>query len=486
MNINKVQVDDLNVVVSVQIGADDYGTKVNDILRDYRRKANMPGFRPGKVPEGLIRKMYGKAVLIDEINKIVSESLQDYIKEQELKLLGEPLPNISGDDLDWEIGNEFTFEFEMGLTPVFDVNLSEDDKLTKYRIAVGEEIVNNEVSMYASRFGQMVEADSVADFTETLHGDIVELNADGLPKQDEPLFAEDTALFLKRIQGEELKKPFADAKTGDEIVINLSETFANEWDIVSILKKNNKDELGDISGVQFKFTVDSIEKHVNAELDQKLFEKVFRADAPTTLEEFENRIKKGIEAEYEESCMAKFVVDTRKYLLQKFAPPMPEEFLCKWLKFNNKEIEEEVFEREFPLFLESMRKELIVNTFVKQNDLKIDEAEVVEFAKAIARRQYAMYGLRNVADEDVQSMASNMLKEEKTVRELASQLLERKAVKKASELVDLTVVEMSIDEYNQMISEANKTAETAEETVEATEDTVETAIETVEAEDQQQ
>jgi len=455
MNINKEQIDDLNVVVSVQIGNDDYGNKVNEILRDYRRKANMPGFRPGKVPEGLIRKMYGKAVLIDEINKLVSETLQNYIKEQELKLLGEPIPKISGDDLDWEIGNDFTFDFDMGLAPVIEVNLSKEDQFTKCKIVIDQTVIDSEVESYLSRYGKLVDADAVADFSERLTGDIVELDGDGQPLQDSLMFAEDSTLLLSLIKVEERKKPFENAKAGDEIVFNLSETFPNDWEITSILKKKEKSEVGDISDSLFRFTVKTIQKFVNAELDQELFDKVFGEGVVTSIEEFENRIRENISWDYEESCFSKFSGDVSDYFLEKINPSLPEEFLAKWLKTNNQELSEEIFEKEFPLFLKKMKQDLISNAIVKENDLKIEEKDIIDFAKTATRRQFNMYGLRNLPDETLTSHAMNLLKDEKSVRNIASQAIERKVIQTVSELADVTIQEMSLEKFNQMMNELN-------------------------------
>jgi trigger factor len=297
MNITQNRTDDLNLTVSIEISKDDYEPKVNDVLRDYRRKANMPGYRSGKVPEGLVRKMYGKAVLVEEMNKLVSESLQNYIKDEQFQMLGEPMAKTSGDDLEWEIGNSFTFDFEIGLAPALDVNLSKEDQITKYQITVDREMIDNAVDDYAGRYGKFVAADAVVDFKETLTGDIVQLDADNQPVEN-GLSAEDTSVLVSLIKDEEHKKPFEGAKPGDEIVFNLSETFPNDWEIASILKKKNKEEVGDISASLFRFTVKKNEKFENAEVNQELFDKVFGEGEVKSLEECEERIKADIAADF--------------------------------------------------------------------------------------------------------------------------------------------------------------------------------------------
>ena len=461
MNINKEQIDDLNIVVSVQVGNDDYGVKVGEVLRDYRRKANMPGFRTGKVPEGLIRKMYGKAVLIDEINKLVSESLQNYIKEQDLKLLGDPMPKVNGDDLDWEIGNDFTFDFEMGLSPDINVNLSKEDQITKYQIVVEQDIVNSNIENYSRRFGQFVEVDAVVDFKEKLTGDIVQLGDDGQPLQD-GLSAEDSSLVLLTVSDEERKKQFANTRTGVEIVFNLSETFPNEWEIASILKKKDKAEVGDIRNSLFRYTVKSIQKFVNAEVNQELFDKVFGEGKVTDFEEFENQIRKSVELAYGERCMAKFSDDAHDYFLEKINPALPEEFLRKWLKASNKEMSEEAFEKEFPVFMGTMKWELIVNAIIKEHGLKVEEQEIINFAKAMTRRQLSSYGASNISDEDLTGYAMNYLKDEKNVRDMASQVLQNKVAFVIHETVDVVMQEISFDDFNQMMYEKEEAGERGE------------------------
>ena len=449
MNINKEQIDDLNIVVSVQVGNDDYGVKVGEVLRDYRRKANMPGFRPGKVPEGLIRKMYGKAVLIDEINKLVSEALQNYIKEQELKLLGDPLPKVSGDDLDWEIGSDFTFDFEMGLSPEIEVNLSKEDQITKYKIVVDQEIVNTNIENYSKRFGQFVDIDTVVDGTEKLTGDIVQLGDDGQPLPD-GLSAENASILLKIIKDEERKKQFENIHQGDEIVFNLSETIPNEWEIASILKKRDKAELGDISNSLFRYTVKSIQKFVNAEINQEFFDKIFGEGKVTNFEDFENQIRKSIEFMYEERSLSQFNNDVHDYFLEKINPPLPEEFLRKWLLSSNKEAGEEAIEKEFPVFLKTMKWDIIVNAIAKEKELTVEEQEIINLAKASTRRQLTSYGVSNISDEELTNYAMNYLKEEKNIRGVASQVLQNKVLNAIFTSVDVIVQEISFDDFNKL------------------------------------
>ena len=456
MNINKNRIDDLNLTVSVEITKDDYEPKVNEVLRDYRRKANMPGFRPGKVPEGLVRKMYGKAVLVDEINKLVSESLTKYIEEQDLKTLGNPLPKTNGDDMDWEIGNDFTFDFEMGLAPDVQIKLTKKDKITKYQITIDKDLIDKQIENYCARFGQFIETEAIVDFKEKLTGDIVRLDDDNQPIP-EGLSAEDTSVLLSLIKDEKQRKPFEAAKVGDEIVFNLAETFPNDWEIASILQKKSKDEVGDIAGAQFRFTVKSIQKFENAELNQELFDKVFGEGTVANAEEFEARIKEDVAANFEESGMSKFGYDAREYLSDKINPPLPEEFLRKWLWMSNSDkISEEAFEKEFPLFLKSMKWDLISQAIAKEKEFKVEEQEIIDFAKESTKKQFAQYGVMNFPDDALTNYAMNSLKDEKNIRQIVSQIIDKKVIEAISEEVNTPIKEIGLEDFNKMIYPENE------------------------------
>jgi len=454
MNISKEQVDEVNIVVSMQIGKEDYEPKVNEILRDYRRKTNIQGFRPGKVPDGIIRKKYGKAVMIDEINKLVSESLPKYIEEQNLRTLGNPLPKSNGDEIEWEIGNDFTFDFEIGLAPEVSINLSKEDRINKYQIIVDQDMIDEEIKRFSIHFRKYMDVDFVEDFMEKLIGDIVQIGEDGQPLQN-GLSAEDSSLLVEVIKDDECKKLFENAKTGDEIVFNLWQAFPNEREIASILKMKDKNEVGDISESLFRYTVKIIQKPFNAELDQELFDKVLGKDVVSNLEEFKTRIRENFISEYEEICFSKFNTDIREYLLNKFNPQLPEEFLLKWMKSANKDLDEEIFEKEFPQFLENMKWEMIANAIIRKYELKVNEQEIVETAKTTSRAQLNMYGMKFVPDDILTQQAMKKLKDENEIKSMASHALERKIVKTINEIVDLNVQEISMDDFNNMVYAAS-------------------------------
>ncbi|MDR3094651.1 MAG: hypothetical protein LBU62_08445 [Bacteroidales bacterium] len=449
MNITKNQVDDLNIVLSLDIDNADYSEPVKKVLREYRQKANMPGFRPGKVPEGLIRKMYGKAVLVDEINKMVSESIANYIETEKLNILGDPLPVTDGEELDWEIGNSFHFDVEMGLTPVVDVKLSKKDKLTRYKITIDKELLAKNTGYYASQYGHFEETDAVADFSEKLTGNITQVNEDKTLIEN-GLAAEDTSILLSLIKDEKFKKPFEKAKINDEIIFNLSETFPNDWEIASILKKKNK-EVGDITTSLFKFTVLKINKFHDAELNQELFDNVFGKDAVTSLEEFEGKIESEMSENFENATLSKFGLDAKEYLISKITPPLPEQFLRKWLwNINKEKMDESDFDKQLPAFFKEMQWSVISGAIIKDNDIKVEESEVVDYAKVLTMNQFAQYGISNFPEDELTSYAMNYLKDEKNVRQVISSLLDKKVTQVILDAVNVAIKEVTPDEYNKL------------------------------------
>ncbi|MDR1864032.1 MAG: trigger factor [Bacteroidales bacterium] len=470
MNINKKQVDDLTMVVSLEIANDDYISKVNDVLRDYRRKSNMSGFRPGKAPDGLIRKMYGKPVLVDELNKLVRDTLSEFIENEKLPILGEPLPAFTDDDNDWEIGNNFTFDFEIGLVPKINIHLSKDDHLTKYQIVVDQELIDRNIKEYTSRFGHFAYAESVTDFTERITGNIVQLDENKEP-QEGGVNVEDTTLYLSLIKDEEYKKPFINAKVNDSIDFDLSATFPNEWEIATILKQNVKEDTGDVTGVSFRFTVTQVETFNDAELNQELFDKVFSDNTASSPEEFRERIEKDIAANFEYLTMNKFGRDARQYLLEKINPPLPETFLHKFLRrIKKEEVSESDFEQQFPAALKTTQWNIIADAIVQQNGIEASEQEMLNIAKETIRKQFAYYGIANCDDNVLTSYAMNQFKEDDGYRrKMADRVLEEKIIGVIYQTVDVTVKEISIDEFHKMenVEEDTENQEVENKTIES-------------------
>ena len=291
MNITKTNIDDLNAVIKLQIVQEDYETRVNTVLQDYRKKANINGFRAGKVPMGVIKKMYGTPVLADEINKILSEELMKYIRENDLNIMGEPLPNETEQkEINWEKDTEFEFSFDIALTPEYTLNLSKKDKIDFFKIIVDEKMIQSGVDMHSRRFGSNNAAEVVEE-KELLKGNYAQVDADG-KLIEEGIVSENVAMSLEYMKDEDAKKQFIGAKKDDVVVFNPAKAFENKSDIASML--NISKEEAETLDSDFQFTITEITKFVNAELNQELFDKVFGEGTVSSEEEFKNKIKEDI------------------------------------------------------------------------------------------------------------------------------------------------------------------------------------------------
>jgi len=289
MNITKTNIDELNAVIKLQIVKEDYENSVKDVLNDYRKKAKIDGFRPGKVPMGLIKKMYGTAILADEVNKVLSQELTKYITDNNLNIMGEPLPNETEQKpIDWEKDEEFEFVFDIAVSPEYTLNLSKRDKMTFHKILVDEKMIENGVEMHARRFGSNHEAEVVGE-KELLKGNFVQVDAEG-NAIEEGITAENVAISLEYMKDEEAKAKFIGAKNGDVIVFNPAKAFTNKADLASMLSIS-KEEAENMDS-DFQYTITELTTFVNAEINQELFDKVFGEGTINSVEELRQKSRK--------------------------------------------------------------------------------------------------------------------------------------------------------------------------------------------------
>ncbi|PWE01001.1 trigger factor [Marinilabilia rubra] len=457
MNIEKEQIDDLNAVVHISIEKDDYEPRVEKVLKDYRKKVNMPGFRPGKVPASLVKKMYGKAVLVDEINKLVSENLSQYISENKLDILGEPLPSEKQQTIDFDQDEQFKFSFDLGLSPEVEVKLTKREKLPYYDIQVSDDMLEGQKKNVTSRFGT-TEPREEANEKCMLKGDFVQLDQNGEEIED-GIKAEDAVMSATIIKDEDEKKKVIGAKVGDEIVIEPKKAFPNETEI-SYLLKISKEDAAQIDG-QFKFTVKEINEYVDPELNQDLFDKIFPPGSVTNEEEFTAQVKEDLENALKMESEYKFSIDAKEKLMGKVDIKLPEAFLKRWIKATNQNKEEQDFtdeqiENEMPRFLEDLKWQIIRNQLITDNELKIEQQDVMDFAKKSARMQFMQYGLNNVPDEHLESYAADMLKNEDQQRSMAEGAINDKVMDFVKEAVKVETKEVSRDEFNKLFEDNKK------------------------------
>ncbi len=443
MNIVKENIDDLNALLKVEIKKADYEEKVEKVLRDYRKKANIKGFRPGNVPMGLVKKMYGKAVQVDEVNKLISESVHNYLQDEKIEILGDPLPIFDPENpVDFDTQKDFTFSFELGLTPQFEINISPKNKVDQYVITIDGKMKNDHIENYTRRFGKFVDCEVSGD-KDMLNGNIEET----VPSNKE-LKAENARFSIDLVKDEEIKKTFIGKKAGDEIVFDIRKAFPNDYEIAGILNKK-KEEVDGVNG-DFKFTITKINRFEPAEVNQDLFNKVYGDGVINSEDEFMKKVEEEITGSLKRESDYKLMLDLKKLALDKSEFNLPVEFLKKWLLKVNEKATSEQIEKEFDSFRSDLKWQLIRNKIARDNEIKITEEDLEKEAAIITRYQFQQYGLFYATDEQIGNYAKEMLKREDDAKRIAEKIIEDRAVEKLKEMVKLEEKPISADEFNKL------------------------------------
>ncbi len=447
MDITLNKNDDLNATITAKITPEDYEEKVEKVLKDYRKKANVPGFRPGKVPMGYIKKMYGKPVLVDEINKLISESLVNYLKEEELNILGEPLPAKESDQqtIDWDNQKEFEFKFDVATAPEFEVKLSKREKLPYYEIKPDEKLIEDTIKNYTYQNGENKPVQEVTEGTEILKGDIVQLDKDNNIKED-GILKEDGMMSLQVMKDDDIKEHFKGKKVNDTVDFDLKKAFPNDTEIASLLEIP-KENAAEIEG-NFRITIKSIDLFIPAEVNQELFDKIYGENVVTSEEQFKEKIIEEIKQNFKFQSEYKFLLDAKEKMIKKLNLDLPDEFLKRWLDATNKELTPEKIEEEYDKFREDMQWQLIVDKIFKENDLKVEDEEILDYAKESTRQQFMQYGLSYVPDEQLENYAKEIAAKPEERRKIVDKLVENKAVDFIKESIKIEPKEISQEEFN--------------------------------------
>lgn len=449
MNITKENTGELNAVLKVVVVKDDYQEKVDEVLKDHKKKANLKGFRPGKVPFALIKKMYGTSVQLEEINKVVSEGLNNYIAEEKLDILGDPLPVADeNDNIDLETQDDFVFSFEVGLAPDFEVKLSGKNKVPYYEIKIDKKLRNDFLDSYRRRFGKYEEADIVAE-DDMVRGDIVKLSDEG--EAIEETRKHDSALSVKVIKDEDVKKAFIGSKAGDTVDFDIRKSFPNEHEIAGLLQTEHEN-VADVKGM-YRFHIKTVSRFALAEVNQELFDQVYGEGTVSTKEEFMSRLDDEIKDNLAKESEYKLSLDARNMVIEKTDFDLPEEFLKKWLVRTNKDITEEQVEKDFDSFLRDLRWQLIRNKIAKENEIKVEEQDLINEAKEFTRMQFQQYGIFNAEDSQLEQYAREILKKEEDYRRIADKVIDDKVISSIKEQVKIDTKKVSTDEFNKMIKE---------------------------------
>jgi len=450
MNITKEQIDELNAVVKIELKPDDYQGRVNEVIKNYQRSVSVPGFRPGKVPVGVIKKMYGKAVLVEELNKMLSESLGKYIYENKIEVIGSPLPKKTEKDPVFEDGASFEFLYELGIAPSFEVAVPKD-KIPYYLIKVDDKMMEDDIADIRRRYGKFSNPET-ADANHILYGEFTELDEDGEVKEGGNKTT--TSLSLELITDKDAAKKFIGAKKGDEIVFNPKKSYATDTEVASMLKIE-KDSASLGSDYQFKInTINQIDK---AELNQELFDKLYGEGIVKTEEEFRAKVKEGIAKYFVRESDRKLSKDLKNLLLSKVSIPLPDEFLHRMLKANSeKQIEDAAFEHEYYHLSEDLRWSLIQNKIAAKHELSVTEDEIKDLARQVMKQEFAQYGYYDLEAERLEEMATRYLQQEGTEDRLERSLKENKVFEQMKKEISLKEVELPYAEFVEKLQEKTK------------------------------
>ncbi len=447
MNIIHENVDGLNAQLKVSVDKADYQDKVEQMLKDYRKKAAIKGFRPGKAPEGLISKLYRLPITAEEVNKLVSESISNYLFEQKLNILGEPMPSENQPKIDWETQENFEFVFDMGLVPEFELKLSKRDKVPYYTIAIDDKIRELYLDSHQRRHGTYVPVEVAGD-NDLLKVTLTELNSDESPR-DGGINVDSASVAIGLVGDEAEKAKLMGAKIGDVFVIDVTKAFPNETDRAALLRVN-KANLGSVEPL-FQATVTETMTYEKGELNQELFDKVYGEGAVASQEEFIAKVEEEIKANLQRESDFRFLVDLKDKLVDKAKFDLPKEFLVRWLvAINEGKVTREQVETEYPMFEKDLKWQLIRDKISKEQELVVDDAALTEFAQTYAREQFAAYGLREIPEEYLVRYAEDILKKDDERRKIRERLLEDKVVAWVKEAVKLDEKEVSADDFNKL------------------------------------
>ncbi len=450
MNITRNNMDELNAVVKVVIEKPDYEQKVEATLKDYRKKARIDGFRPGMVPIGIIKKMFGKSVIAEEVNKILEESLDEYFKKENLTILGDPLPH--GDaipEISWDTQTEFEFVFDIGIAPEFEAPVNNKEKIPFYKIKIDDEARSRHIDRIRSRFGSFKEIGQVTG-NDMVKADIVQVDKHGDPLP-EGVKTEDATLYLEYIKDDKIRRKFDGAKVGDQLVIDLRKALPNEIDLAAMLKID-KEKLRDIRD-DFRLSLKSVSTFEKPELNQELYDKLYGKDTVKSPEEFDQQVDKELTASFERESEYKFTQDARDHYVNKFKKDLPAAFLKRWLlKANEGKFTPEQLEKDFDQFTGDLKWQLIKSKIIREHELKITEEELRAFVNFNLRMQFFQYyGISNVPEETLSNYVEETLKNKSEIRRHSEKLIENKVFELIKKTVKLEEKETTLEKFNKMM-----------------------------------
>jgi len=434
MNITKENIDALNAVVKVEISAADYQEKVAKILQDYRKKADIPGFRKGQVPMGMVKKQYGKSIMIDEVNKLLQEALNNFLVEEKLDILGNPLPKME-DEFSWE-AEDYTFEFELGLAPEFEINLEAKNKITQYNIVADKELLKKEVENIRKRFGKLIPKDTVEEG----------VNIAGTFVNEESELNKKSTIDLDSIKGKANQQKFLGKKVGDVIELNTKGLFDDDHKLMGALGLSH-DEIHGME-IPVTFTIEEINTTELAEINQELFDKIFGADVVKSEEELRAKIKEDAEKQFQTQADQQLLNAVTEYLVENTKFDLPAEFLKKWMVVaGEKPMTPEDAAEEYEKSEKGLRYQLIEGKILTENKLQVSIDELKDFTKGFVKTQMAQYGQLNPEEKELDDIVERVLTNQDEAKRLQDQLVSQKLLNFYKEKITFKIKDVNYDEF---------------------------------------
>ena len=451
MKVSFENPDKINALLTITVEEDDYKNDVEKTLKDYRKKANVPGFRPGQAPMGMIKRQFGASVKMDAINKIVGNEIQKYIADNKVQMLGEPLASEKQEPQDLEKAGPYTFMFDIAVAPEFDVELSDKDTIDYYSIDVDDELVNRQVEMFASRTGKYEDAETYAE-GDMLKGDLRELDENGNTKEG-GLTVEAAVLMPNYIKADDQKKLFDGAKAGDIITFNPRKAYPEGDTEISALLKIKKEEVAEHTG-DFSYQITQIQRFQNHAVDQELFDQIFGEGVVKSEEEFRRKIGEGLKVQLGRDSDYKFLLDVRKYVEDKVGQlTYPDALLKRIMLQNNKDKGQEFVDKNYEASLKELSWSLMRSKLSEKAGVKVNDDDVKNAARETARVQFAQYGMSNVPEEYVDNYANELLKKQETVQNFVDRAVDVKLTEAVKNVVKLNEKHISLDDFNKMMGE---------------------------------
>ena len=451
MKVSFENPDKINGLLTITVEDDDYKAEVEKTLKEYRKTANVPGFRPGQVPMGMIRRRFGSAVKMDAINKVLGDELQKYIADNNIAMLGEPLASEKQQPQDLEKDGPYTFMFDIAMAPEFDIKLDANDTVDYYEIAADDTLIDSQVEMFASRMGQNVEADHYED-GDVLKGDLRQLDAEGTTLEG-GLTVEAASVMPKYLKSDDQKKLFDGCKPGDIITFNPSKAYEGSNYELSSLLKVDREKVAEYTG-DFSYQITSVQHFEKHAVDQELFDLTFGKDAVKDEKEFREKIAEGLKAQLALDSDMKFLMDVRKYAEDKVGQlTYPDSLLKRIMKQNNKDKDQEFIDKNYEPSIKELSWSLIRSKIAVALGVKIEDEDVKSAAREMAKAQFAQYGMSNVPQEYVDNYADELLKKKEAQQQFVDRAIDAKLVEALKGVVTLNKKSVSLDEFNKMMGE---------------------------------